>query len=139
MTRQWTTLGMVIGLLISASPGLGQQSADPRLSDPAFAQVREEALSSTKCSGRTNPIAVSTPHPKYPKALSRDHVKGMAITEGFILHDGKLKYTRVLKADRPEFGQASLDAIKKYRFKPALCGGKPVAAYIAFTHTFSLQ
>ena len=80
MTRRWTTLGMVIGLMISASPGLGQQSADPRLSDPAFAQVREEALSSTKCSGRTNPIGVS-----------------------------------------------------------ALCGGKPVAAYIAFTHTFSVQ
>ena len=138
MTRR-TTLGVVIALAISASPSQAQQSTDARLSDPAFAEVRQEALASTKCSGRTNPIAVSTPRPKYPKALSKDHVKGMAITEGYVLHDGKLKYTRVLKADRAEFGRASLDALKKYRYKPATCGGKPVAAYIAITHTYTLQ
>ena len=138
MTRR-TTLGVVIALAISASPSQAQQSTDARLSDPAFAEVRQEALASTKCSGRTNPIAVSTPRPKYPKALSKDYVKGMAITEGYVLHDGKLKYTRVLKADRAEFGQASLDALKKYRYKPATCGGKPVAAYIAITHTYTLQ
>ena len=131
----------VPGLLVLACCAIAAQDAgtDPRLSDPAFLKLRDEAVLATKCADRTNPVGVSTPKPKYPPALLGSHMAGTAVTEGIVSTDGKVDYARVMKTNDPEFGKAAMEVFKRYRFKPATCGGKPVPAFVSIMHTFSVQ
>src|SRR5947209_5808030 len=128
---------MLVLLNVGVAAGQNTSTTDPRLADPAFIKVRDEALAASKCADRTNPAGVTTPKARYPDALSRDRVSGTALTESIILPDGKLAFTRVMRTDRPEFGKAALDVLKQYRYKPGTCDGKPVPRFVTITHTFS--
>ena len=134
-------VGLAILMLLNIGVGAGQEvgTADARLSDPAFIKVRDEALAAARCADRTNPVGVSTPKARYPDALNRTRVSGTAITEGIILPDGNLAFTRVMRTNHPQFGKAALEALKQYRYKPGTCGGKPVPRFVTLTHTFSVQ
>ena len=132
-------MGLTAHALLIASMALGQDvaSIDHRLSDPAFIKVRDEALDAAKCADRTKPVTLSTPTAQYPDALVKDRGQGTAITEGIILIDGSVKYTRVVRADNPDLGNAALEVLKNRRYKAATCSGKPVPAIVTMTHTFS--
>jgi TonB family protein len=133
-------MGLAVILLLSGvAAGQDAGTADPRLSDPAFIKIRDEALAAAKCADRTNPVGVSTPKVRYPDALSRDRISGIAITEGIILPAGSLAYIRVLRTDHPEFGKAALEVLKQYRYKPGTCGGQPVPRFVTITHTFAVK
>jgi TonB family protein len=134
-------VGLVMLALLNVGVAAGQDSgtADARLSDPAFIKVRDEALAAAKCADRTNPVGVSTPKARYPDVLNRDRLPGTAITEGIILPDGNVAFTRVMRTNHPEFGKAALEALKQYRYKPGTCGGKPVPRFVTLTHTFSVR
>ena len=116
-----------------------QASADPRLSDPAFAKARDDAAAAANCTNRVNPIATSTPKARYPDALKPSRKSGMALTESIVLTNGRVAFTRVMRADDPAFGKAAVEALNKYRYKPATCDGQPVPTFVTITHTFSAQ
>ena len=117
--------------------GQGSGTADPRLTDPAFVKARDEAQAGAKCADRTDPVAKSTPSPLYPEELKSERVWGTAIVEGIVLRDGCVAFARVMRASRPEFGSAALEALKQYRYKPGTCGGEPVPRFVTITHTFT--
>src|SRR5947207_15041209 len=109
---------MVVGfsmLVLTLGVAAGQDPAttDLRLADPAFIKVRDEALAAAKCADRTNPVGVSTPKAHYPDALNLNRLSGTAITEGIILPDGGLAFTRVMRTNQPEFGKAALEVLKQ--------------------------
>jgi TonB family protein len=136
---------LVVGLAmlafgqIGVSAGQGSETADSRLSDPAFIRVRDEALTAAKCADRTDPVGKSTPKARYPNELKGDPVSGSAITEGIILPDGSVAFVRVMRATQPEFGKAALQVLKQHRYKPGTCGGKPVPRFVTFSHTFPVR
>ena len=139
--RNPVIVGLTALALLMASVAWGQDATtiDPRLSDPAFVKVRDEAIIAAKCVDRTSPVAISTPSARDPEALTRDRIEGTAITEGVILIDGSVKYTRVVKADSPALGNAALEILKQHRYKPAQCSGKPVPEIVTIHHTFSIR
>jgi hypothetical protein len=60
---------LIVNLLMLtplASSVVGAQIAgtDPRLSDPAFIKVRDEARVAARCADRANPVPVSAPPPR---------------------------------------------------------------------------
>lgn len=127
------------GRTISLAAPRQDAAADPRLSDPEFIRLRDAAQASIRCADRVNPVAIETPRPRYPDALVRAKISGTAITEGIILVNGTLKYTRLLRATEPEFGKSALAVLSKYRYKPATCGGSPVPTMTSQVHTFSVK
>ena len=134
-------LNLVVCIFFLSSTVIGQDVApkDERLADPEFVRLRDEATAAAKCADRTNPVAVSTPPVPYPKELLGSRVQGSAIVEGLLLVDGTVKYTRVMKADAREFSRESLEVLKRYRYKPAMCGGVAVPSVVTIHHTFSIR
>ena len=73
------------------------------------------------------PLPIELPQPKYPKS----HKKNEITVEGVIAQNGEFIDAKVVKGVDPEFSQSALDAVARYRFKPATLDGKPVAIYLA--------
>ena len=130
-------LAVIVALPVCVSARQASGTADPRLSDPAFIKARDEALAAAKCPDRTEPVAITTPKAQYPAVLRGSGVSGTALTESIILPDGHLAFSRVMSTTSPEFGQAALEVLKRYRYKPGTCGGRPVPRFVTVTITFA--
>jgi TonB family protein len=73
----------------------------------------------------------------YPFELLRDRVDGTAEVRFLISPSGKVEQATVVKATRPEFGQALLAMLDEWKFKPAMKEGKPTQAVLDIPQEFS--
>jgi TonB family protein len=73
----------------------------------------------------------------YPFELLRDGVGGTAEVRFLVNRMGKAEQAIVVKATRPEFGQALLAMIDAWRFQPAMKDGKPTQAVMDIAQEFS--
>lgn len=74
--------------------------------------------------------------PRYPKELLAAKTEGSATVGLLIGEEGKVIGTRVIQADRPEFGLALQAAADRFEYYPALKDGRPTKALLAFTQKF---
>lgn len=72
------------------------------------------------------PQLISGYAPRYPRELISSGVTGHASIVFTIDEHGSVVDPRVESATRPEFADASLHAIRSWRFKPATLKGEPV-------------
>jgi len=68
------------------------------------------------------------PHdlPKYPRKAHQTRVEGIVRLDAEVGRDGKVKDVKVFEGD-PMLADASIHAIRKWRFYPARFDGRPVA------------
>jgi len=85
------------------------------------------------------PIPIRTPPPEYPKQLKREGVSGVVAVSIVIDETGAVIGSSVVKSTNPDFNDATLDAVKKWKFKPALIDGKPVKMRVTLPIKFSLD
>jgi TonB family protein len=76
-------------------------------------------------------------YPVYPFELLRDDVSGTAEAVYYVSPGGKAVRATVVKATRPEFGQAVLAMLDQWRFKPAMKDGKPTWTIMSIKQEFS--
>jgi TonB family protein len=81
------------------------------------------------------PTALVTP--KFPYGLLKERVYGKAQVNMLIGPKGKVLRTKVLKADRPEFGLALQAACEGFEYQPALKNAQPTYALLGFEQEFS--
>ncbi|HET9100182.1 MAG TPA: energy transducer TonB, partial [Acidobacteriaceae bacterium] len=76
----------------------------------------------------THPIFISGPHPEYPAKARADKnmLNGIVVVSFTVDHNGIPANVAVDKSLRPDFDQSAIQAVKQYRFKPALLHGHPV-------------
>jgi len=72
------------------------------------------------------PIAVFREQPLYPQALRKSGVSGEAIVQFILDTNGLVTEVVVVSASDIRFGNAAIEAISKWRFKPARVGDQPV-------------
>jgi TonB family protein len=75
-------------------------------------------------------IVESRVEPEYPEDAKRDGMKGSVTLSITVNEDGSVSEVTVLSS-RPEdrgFGEAALEAVRQWRYEPALFDGEPVAA-----------
>lgn len=87
-----------------------------------------------------NPEPIYTPLPQYPLTALSSGVEGRARVRLRIEADGKVSAVEVLDSGgHPSFGAAAARAVRRWRFRPAMRGGKPVALWATKRITFALE
>ncbi len=104
---------------------------------PAAAAGEMEVL--TFDTSMTRPEPVYRPNPGYTDAARRARVEGAVILLATIDKEGNVVDARVTHALPFGLDSAALQAVKKWKFKPATRNGQPVAVYYELTVNFTLQ
>jgi periplasmic protein TonB len=76
--------------------------------------------------------------PLYPPLARAAHQQGVVILETIIDAAGSVEQVRVLRGF-PLLDQAAIDAVRQWRFTPALLNGQPVPVVMTVTVNFVLQ
>lgn len=85
------------------------------------------------------PVPFYSCTPNYPKLLKSKGVQGTVILEVEIFKNGSVGAIEIKKSVHPDLDKASINAVKKWKYKPALADGKPVSVWIAFPIEFSIK
>ncbi len=90
--------------------------------------------------GRPRPVAgLGNPRPRYPWISRRRGEQGRVVLEVAVTADGRAKEVRVKRSSgSARLDRAALAAVRAWRFKPALRGGRAVAGRIDVPIVFRL-
>jgi TonB family protein len=112
-------------LELSAEP-----SRDPELFAPLVGGTE-----SVNCQGVPKPpTAVYTPEPEYPSG--RKNPKNPVVLSLIVDAGGKTHDLRVVRSADAAFDNAAMEAVRRWRFKPATCEGETIATTINVDITF---
>jgi protein TonB len=89
--------------------------------------------------GVTLPELVEKVPPDYPEVARHARMSGRVICQAVISKDGDVEEVTVLSASNPLFVEASIAAVQKWKYKPALQNGEPVAVYFTVVVSFELR
>ncbi len=85
------------------------------------------------------PKARSTPEPKYPKIGRKNRIESTVLVVSAIDISGQVREPYVLLSGGPEFDEAALAAVRRYKFKPATFKGEPVPIDLGVFVAFHLR
>jgi periplasmic protein TonB len=86
-----------------------------------------------------NPVPLKTPPPRYPESLKREGVSGVVAISIVIDETGAVTSSAVAKSSHPEFERPALDAVAKWKFKPAKKDGNVVKVRVTLPLRFSVE
>jgi protein TonB len=85
------------------------------------------------------PIKEYAPQPQYTEIARKARIQGVVIVQAIINKQGVVTEVKTLKPLPMGLDQAAVEAVKKWKFKPATLNGKPVDVYYNLTVNFTLQ
>jgi TonB family protein len=97
------------------------------------------AIERRECDGIKHPIPVKTPDPIYPRSPSTNRMMGDSMVSMTVLPDGSVDNIQLIGSSTRAMDDATLQTLKRWRFKPAMCGSEPVAFDIEVTVSFRLR
>ncbi len=87
----------------------------------------------------TTPVPVKTPPPVYPLSLKREGVSGVVAVSVVIDETGSVASASVAKSTHPDFDAPAIEAVKKWKFKPAQKDGEPAKCIVLIPIKFNLD
>lgn len=85
------------------------------------------------------PVVTSRVEPRYPDNYRKAGVAGIVILEAAISDKGDVEQTNVIKSVAPGLDMAAAEAVRQWKFKPAMKNGKPVPVLFNLTINFKLK
>jgi len=85
------------------------------------------------------PIKEFAPQPQYTEIARKARIQGVVIVQAIINKQGDVTDVKVLKPLPMGLDKSAVDAVSKWKFKPATLNGKPVDVYYNLTVNFTLQ
>jgi TonB family protein len=82
-------------------------------------------------------LLVKKVEPKYPASARAEHIQEQVMMMVRISSHGEVSEVNLIKPD-PLFGQAAIDAVKQWKYKPYLVNGLPVEVETPAVITFEL-
>jgi TonB family protein len=111
-----------------------EQQGIPKTSDG-----KPRAASAPKVEGGVSrPVQTKGESPNYPKALHTLCAQGTVVLESVVDEKGYVVAPALVSSTSPIFTLATLEALRTWRFKPAVYQGKPVAVYYTLTQGFEI-
>ncbi|HET9741501.1 MAG TPA: energy transducer TonB [Terriglobales bacterium] len=86
----------------------------------------------------TAPTLTRKTEPDYPPELRKEKVQGTVTVAAIVDPKGHTKDVKVVKSLNPELDRQAVLAVRRWRFKPALKDGKPVAVQVSIAVDFRL-
>lgn len=87
----------------------------------------------------TAPVVTTRVEPAYPEIYRRGRISGIVILELAISETGTIENLAVIKSLGPAIDVAAADAVRKWKFAPAMRDGKPIAVLFNLTINFKLK
>jgi periplasmic protein TonB len=87
----------------------------------------------------TPPVPVRTPPPQYPQSLKREGVAGIVTVAIIVDEKGAVTSAVINKSSNPEFEAPSLEAVKKWKFKPATKDNQAIASKVIVPLHFTVE
>jgi periplasmic protein TonB len=88
--------------------------------------------------GVTPPVPIHSPNPKYSKEARDAKYEGVCVLWLVVGTDGRPSDIRVSRTLGLGLDEKAIEAVRKWRFKPAMKDGKPVAVKISVQVNFHL-
>ena len=89
--------------------------------------------------GVSRPEITSKVNPVYTEIARKARLQGTVIVEAIIDERGNVTNVRVLKGLPMGLDRSAVDAVEKWKFKPAMFQGRPVKVYYVLTVNFQVQ
>jgi TonB family protein len=97
------------------------------------------AIERRQCADMKHAVPVKTPDPMYPKSASENRLMGDTIVSMTVLADGSVSDIQLVGSATRSMDDATLQTLKGWKFKPAMCGAEPVVSDIEVVVSFRLQ
>lgn len=81
-------------------------------------------------------VAVRTVAPDYPEQLKEQHVAGLVVVKCTVDAQGNVVDPQVEKSSNEGFDKSALEAIRKWKFKPAREDGTPISKKVVIPIKF---
>lgn len=152
LAQQKAALGRAAAEKASADQAVVEQqarlAAQQQTAQQAAAAKRQAlaqtAPAATPAEGRGRPSAseavkITTVNPRYPSQARRASQEGYVVVRFTVTPEGETSNVEVTSSEpRRVFDRAAIDAVERWRFKPATRNGKPVAATVTNRIDFKL-
>lgn len=86
------------------------------------------AIERRHCKDMTEPVRVKGQQPEYPASASQNRVNTDNAVVFTIATDGSVSNIHLLRSSTQAMDDAMLEAVKAWRFRPAMCGTEPVVS-----------
>ena len=87
----------------------------------------------------TPPVPVRTPPPQYPSELKREGVAGIVTVALVVDEKGAVSSAAINKSSNPAFDEPSLEAVKKWKFKPATKANQAIPSKVIVPLHFTVE
>jgi TonB family protein len=87
----------------------------------------------------TAPVKLHAPRPLYTEEARAARLQGVVIVRAIIDADGSVRDVEVLKGLPLGLAERTVEAVREWRFEPALRGGVPVPVFFNITVSFTVQ
>ena len=85
------------------------------------------------------PVVLVKVDPAYPEAARRAGLGGRVRLQAVIAEDGSVESVEVFASTNPLFDRAAVEAVRKWRYRPALMNGSPVRVYFSVIVSFLVR
>jgi protein TonB len=86
-----------------------------------------------------SPVPVRTVAPRYPDDMRRDGSSGIVTVSCTIDEKGNVTDPKVEKATNAAFSEPALEALRKWKFKPAKKGGTAIPIHVVLPIHFTIN
>lgn len=118
---------------LAERPQLIEQAPSPPPA-PAPAPTTTQPMASA------NPVPVYSPSPRYPQAALRRRESGKVMVRIEVGPDGVPTATSIVESSQSRaLDRAALDAVKRWRFRPAIVNGQPAVGSVVVPIEFNLD
>jgi protein TonB len=126
---------LVVLLVLGSGFAPAQEKAEPSTSQ-ATEQVPPKRVRVSM--GVLQKTIVSRVYPTYPKDAKKKRIQGPVHMTLLISTTGDVESIKLIDGDQ-QLGEAAMDAIKQWKFKPYVLNGTPVEVETTFTFNFTLS
>ena len=84
------------------------------------------------------PVPVSMPDPEYTKEARKDKVSGKVLVNLLVDEQGNPTHVRVVRGIGHGLDAKAIEAVSRYKFKPAMEDGKPVTVALTVQVNFQI-
>jgi len=107
--------------------------------DPRLLVAPAGAIERRVCEGMKHAVPLKTPEPAYPKSASQNGMVGDTVVSMTVLTDGSVDDIQLMGKSAHSMDESTLQTLKSWKFKPAMCGAEPVVSDMEVVVSFRLH